>query len=511
VPLALARWSVLACGLVGVAGFVLRVWPAVIVAGLTGGVLVFCAGWVAFEVTAGDERRQVLWIVSGVCFAAATITIAVLADPVSGSGFHLVTIVFTCLVSLVVPVALGLALVRPRAYDVRVAISRTVVQAVMLALATSVFAAGVSGYRVLVGSDPPIGAMGILVTVIAALYHPVLLQARGTLDELLFGGRVDPVDTLTRLGTQLTSGTSPEEWLHALRVALAVPGLVLRSDGEDLVASGTITGRATESTALRSGTAEVGELVVALPGEQLRLPAATRAVLALVAPPVAQALHAVRLTEQLQASRGRVVAALEEERRRMRRDLHDGLGPTLTGIAYSADAAANLSGTDPDQAAAVLAGLRRDAAEAITEIRRIVYGLRPRALDEFGLVAAVAHQLDRLRSADGTPLTVVLSAPVTLPELPAAVEVVAYRVAVEAVTNVARHAAAREARVGFTVVDGDQLQVTVDDDGPGEARWEPGIGLESMRERVEQIGGWLEAGPRPAGGQVRATIPLLVG
>ena len=164
-------------------------------------------------------------------------------------------------------------------------------------------------------------------------------------------------------------------------------------------------------TPLRVGGEEVGELVVGLPAQQPHPPPTTRAVLELVAAPLAQALRAARLSEQLQASRGRVVAALEEERRRMRRDLHDGLGPTLTGIAYSADAARNLLPPGSDAAATELRALRADAAEAIAEIRRIVYGLRPKALDELGLLSALTQRLGRLRAADGRPMTVTVTGP----------------------------------------------------------------------------------------------------
>jgi signal transduction histidine kinase len=212
------------------------------------------------------------------------------------------------------------------------------------------------------------------------------------------------------------------------------------------------------TTKLWAGPEHVGDLVVALPSDQLQLAPATRSVLGLIAAPLAQALHAVRLSEQVQASRGRVIAALEDERRRMRRDLHDGLGPTLTGIAYSADAASNLVSSDADGAAQVLRELRSDAAEAIVEIRRIVHGLRPKALDELGLVAAVEQRVSRLRAADGRMLQVEITAPDTLPELPAALEVVAYRVAVEAVTNVARHSGVAAALVTFTVTPGQALR-----------------------------------------------------
>jgi signal transduction histidine kinase len=218
--------------------------------------------------------------------------------------------------------------------------------------------------------------------------------------------------------------------------------------------SGQLDGHAVAVTPLRAGAEHVGDLALALPADQLQVAPTTSAVLGLVAPPLAQALHADRLTQQLSASQGRVVTVLEEERRRMRRDLHDGLGPTLTGIAYSADAAANLTHSDPGEAHEILRRLRSDAADAIAEIRRIVYGLRPRALDELGLVGAIRAQTTRLRGADGGQLAVSFDVPAQLPELPAAVEVVAYRVAVEALTNVARHAHINQADLHLELADG---------------------------------------------------------
>jgi signal transduction histidine kinase len=258
---------------------------------------------------------------------------------------------------------------------------------------------------------------------------------------------------------------------------------------------------------LRAGGEVVGELLVALPAGTRRLPPSTRVVVQLLAGPLGQAARATRLAEELRASRARVVAALEEERRRVRRDLHDGLGPTLTGIAYSADAAANLLRSDPELATTVLGGLRADAADAIAEVRRIVHGLRPRALDEFGLVEAVRQQVGRLHAADGRRLRVRVSAPQVLPDLPAVIEVVAYRVAVEAVTNAARHAGVDEVDVGFAV-DGGSLEVEVRDGGPRRQAWTPGIGIGAMRERVEEVGGELYAGVAVDGGLVRARIPL---
>jgi signal transduction histidine kinase len=469
---------------------------------------------VRFELTAGDERRQVLWLIAGTCGVVFLNIAALLPDDGATPGWLGLLL---GAMSLLGPAGIAIATLAPRMFDVRAVISRTLLLVVMLTVVVAAFAVVDGSIHWATGEQPPIGALGLLAALIAAAYHPVLVRARATLDELLFGGRADPVDTLTRLGSELSAGSSPQEWLDTLRAALAVPALELRRDDEVLARSGPAPSppsapggeREVAVTPLRVGADPVGELVVTLPADQLHLAPTTRAVLTLVAGPLAQALHAVRLTEQLQASRGRVVAALEEERRRVRRDLHDGLGPTLTGIAYSADAVTNLVGSDPDRAAAVLSGLREDAADAIAEVRRIVYGLRPRALDELGLVNAVRQRLERLHAADGRPFVVDVTAPGALPALSAAVEVAAYRVAVEAVTNVARHAGVAAACVRFRLPE-TGLEIEVTDAGRPGATWRAGVGLDSMRERVEQLGGNLVAGPTPEGGRVHASVPLVL-
>jgi signal transduction histidine kinase len=473
---------------------------------------VVAAGWLRFEHTSGRSRRQLLWLVLGVSSSVlAVLFFLFAADGVAIGAVPLAVVV--ALVSLLLPLSVGVAALAPDVVDVRAVIGSVVVAGLMASTVVAVYS-GVLATFALLGGEPKVGIQGLLVTAIAVGFHPMLVRVRGFVDEVLFGGRPDPVRTLSRLGGQLSAGSTPHDWLETLRVALGAPAVLLRQDGVPLAATGELADAApTVVTPLRVGAEVVGELVVGLAPQQLRPPPTRRAVLELVAGPLAQALRAARLSEQLQASRGRVVAALEEERRRMRRDLHDGLGPTLTGIAYSADAARNLLPAGSESAAAELRALRADAAEAIAEIRRIVYGLRPKALDELGLLGALRQRLERLRVADGRPLVVTFAGPSQLPELPAAVEVVAYRVVLEAVTNVARHAGVDRARVELTLDEPDQLGIAVSGqgDGPGEPAavdpWTPGVGLTSMRERVEQIGGVLTVEAGPAGGLVRARVP----
>jgi signal transduction histidine kinase len=230
---------------------------------------------------------------------------------------------------------------------------------------------------------------------------------------------------------------------------------------------------------------------------------ADRAVLELLAAPLAVAVHATTLGEAVQRSREQIVAAREEERVRLRRDLHDGLGPALTGMAFQADTARNLLRHDPDRADALLVEMRAHATDAIADVRRLVYALRPPSLDELGLVGALRRHAERL---DGNGRTITVLAPDLLCPLPAAVEVAAYRIAVEAITNAVRHA--DPSHIELQIAVNGNLEITVLNDGAAAPRWEPGVGLTSMRERAAELGGTVDAGPEATGGRVRARLPL---
>lgn len=220
------------------------------------------------------------------------------------------------------------------------------------------------------------------------------------------------------------------------------------------------------------------------------------------------AAHAVRLTADLQRARERLVNAREEERRRLRRNLHDGLEPQLSSQTLTIDAARSLMRRNPDAAEGLLVDLKAQAQDAISYIRRLVYDLHPPALDDLGLVAALresAAQYGRNR------ITVSIDVQGHLPPLPAAVEVAAYRIVLEALTNVTRHAKARTCSVSLTIdSDSNTLCLEVRDDGQGigESRG-TGVGLTSMRERTEELGGSFTVDALPKGGtSLRARLPL---
>lgn len=209
----------------------------------------------------------------------------------------------------------------------------------------------------------------------------------------------------------------------------------------------------------------------------------------------------------LQRSRQRLVTAREEERRRLRRDLHDSLGPQLASLLMTAEAVHALVPNDPSRAQQMLEGLAEQAQAAVADVRRLVYALRPLALDALGLIGALRSQVTHY---DHSGLRVSIEGPEKLPTLPAAVEVAAYHIILEALNNTARHAEARNCTIRLALEGStDMLRLEVEDDGRGiEEDRRVGVGLTSMRERAEELGGSCVVEAIPSGGtRVRAYLP----
>jgi len=219
---------------------------------------------------------------------------------------------------------------------------------------------------------------------------------------------------------------------------------------------------------------------------------------------VAGSVRAEALTADLLDARQRLVSAREEERRRLRRDLHDGLGPLLTGLGLNLDAAQSNLTRDLGLAATYLGNAKEASAQVIGSLRELVYELRPPALDDLGFVGALRLQSDRVARDSG--LTLDLRFPDEL-TLPSAVEVAAFRTVVEAITNVVRHSTAQTVSIAIEH-DRDDLTVTVTDDGDDTSPWRAGVGLTTMRERAEELGGTFHAGSTANGATIRATFPL---
>lgn len=415
----------------------------------------------------------------------------------------------------VVPICLAVAVLRYRLFEIDVILQRTLVYGTLTAVVIAVYVGVVGALGALFETGGNLVISLIATALVAVLFQPVRARLQRGVNRLVYGERDDPYVALARFGERLEGTLAADAILPAIvetiAQALKLPYAALElkhADGFALAAEHGTNHRLANPAPLERlplvyQKEVIGELVLAprAPGESFTN--ADRRLLADLARQAGIAAHAVRLTNDLQHSRERLVNAREEERLRIRRDLHDGLGPALASLTLKLDAARNLLRTNPAAADQLLLELRAQSQLAIGDIRRLVYDLRPPALDELGLVPALR---EHVRQLDG--LRVRVDAPDELPPLPAAVEVAAYRIVMEAVTNVIRHAGARGCVVTLSLTD--VLEVRVEDDGRGwPADTRPGVGLASMRERAAELGGTFSVGPRPGGGAcVEARLPL---
>ncbi|MFC5996221.1 sensor histidine kinase [Pseudonocardia hispaniensis] len=471
-----------------------------------------------------ERRRQVEILAYAVGLAALVIIarlVAGLTDDDPDAIFPLGSLPWELaggVAGALLPVAVGIAVIRHQLFDIDRLIGRTVLLVVLSGCVAGTYLAVVAlagaWLAPVLGSAVELPAALLGAGLAAVLFAPLRSRLQRRVERLLYGERGDPYAVLSRLGRRLElvqDAGSLQTVAATVRDALQLSSVAIEVDGGQRVALGPEPAEPAIVPLVAAGE-RIGRLVLGpRPGERT-LGRRDLRVLRELARPIAgaaraarEADRAVRLAADLQRSRERLVIAREEERRRLRRDLHDGLGPALAGLTMRAEAARELG---PAQARDLLAEIVAEAQSALGDVRRLVDGLRPPALDTLGLTGAVeAH----LRGRPGaTPVAVDVPAP--LPELPAAVEVAAYRIALEAVTNVDRHAAARSACLRLAL-EGGALVVEVTDDGRGGAAGrderDAGVGLSSIRERAAELGGSCTVIDRVGGGtQVRAVLPL---
>ena len=491
----------------------------------------------------GDEREQLKWFLyaavpATVCLnlvlsyeIVATYTKNVLYNvvwilPWDVFNYILYVAVFAL---LLVPVCTYIAILRYHLYDIDHLINRTLVYGSLSACIVGMYVLAVGGLGALFQAQGNLAVSLLATGLVAVLFQPLRGRLQRSVNRLMYGERDEPYAVLSRLGRRLEATLAPESVLptiaETIAQALKLPyAAILLKVGEGFrtaAAYGSPTGEP-EVLPLMYQREEIGRLVLSprAPGEEFS--SADRALLEDLARQAEVAVHAVRLTADLQRSREHLVATREEERRRLRRDLHDGVGPTLTGLALQLNAARKLVRRKPQDAEETLARLEQRTEDTIAEMRRLIYGLRPPALDDLGLLPSIRQQAQSQGMVDLSIGTIPderwetrpifsVEAPEELPPLPAAVEVACYRIVQEALTNISRHAHAGSCHIRLSVDRGSGvLEVEITDDGVGipEERV-AGVGLTSMRERAEELGGTLavERGPE-AGTRVLARLPL---
>jgi signal transduction histidine kinase len=461
---------------------------------------------VRFRRSRGVERQQMKWFL----YAVAPLLLAPLQGilpPVVGS------VVFAWML-IAFPIAIAIAVLRYRLDGIDVVINRTLVYAGLTAVVVGVYVFVVGYLGAAFASNGDLTISLIATGVVAVLFAPLRDRLQRGVDRLLYGQRADPYAALSRLGTRLETTLAPDAVLDTIvatvREALRLPYAAISLSDDDAGGVAAAAGSPVPGTValpLLYRNEPVGELVLGMrPGESAFSPADLR-LLSDLARQSGVAVSAVRLTADLQRSRERLVTTREEERRRLRRDLHDGLGAQLAGLTVQTGVLKGLIARDPEAAEALVGELRGELRAAIADIRRLVYELRPPALDELGLTGALQRLAERT-GADAEGPRVTVDVPPDLPLLSAAAEVAVYRIAQEALTNVVRHSHASSATVRLGV-DASAVTLEVSDDGTGlPADLVAGVGLSSMRERAQEMGGSCRVESSPGGGtRVLAVLP----
>ena len=469
------------------------------------------------------SRRQVRWVVFA--FAGSlTLVLALGIFPEAVLGEPLIPWNLQGLFALPVVLAMAIGVLKYRLFDIEPTVNRTFVYGGLTALVIVIYVMIVGAAGVFFqGADNLLVSL-IAVGVVALLFQPLRERLQGLINRTIYGHRDDPYAVLSELGERLETTLAPDAALKSVAdtvgKAFQAPyaALELFLDGRpEVVASHGQAGPDTTAVPIAFQGEELGRLVIAPrePGDHYS--ASDRRLLEDLARQAGVLIHNMRLTADLQRSRERLVSTREEERRRLRRDLHDGLGSVLAGFALKLDATRNLVTDDPPSAQRSMDELKKQTQSAISDIRQLVHDLRPPSLDELGLVHAIreyATQLNGARMQDGAVaangLDVSVRAPEKLPQLPAAVEVAAYRIVLEAITNVVRHSGSRTCSIRLTVKDEKALELEVTDDGIGvNVNGKRGVGMMSMTERAEELGGSCTIEPiSPRGTRVLAVLPL---
>jgi two-component system NarL family sensor kinase len=387
--------------------------------------------------------------------------------------------------------AIAIAIVRYELIDIRLVLSRTLLYAVTVSLIIATYAGLGAGFSLLVPDDAERSVSIGAAILVAIGFNPLRLALQRVIDRAFYGTRADPLGTVSRIGKGLRHDDDLQGVLEGTRSAQHLPWLGLRREPDTgpLAEAGARNASPPVEPPLTYRGEIVGALLVGLRRGEAQLHDVDRRTLDLIATPLAVALHATALSEEVRRARAATVEAAAAERVRLQRELHDGLGPTLTSVAFRADAASNLIRTDTHQAERLLGEVRGDLRAAVGSVRRVVYGLRPIELDDLGLVGALSQRVSALSYDERRGITVDLSAPQRLPPLSPA----AYRIANEALANVLRHSDGRTCRIHIDA--GHDLVISVVDDGRPPESWRPGVDLRSIGERAEELGGSAHAGP----------------
>ncbi len=479
----------------------------------------FYAQYVRYrQVSTAVERQQTKWVVYGLALWLGYMLLSSIPyyyleslPPDAPVPWWASISVLGWFLSLsIIPICLAVAVTRYRLWEIDILINRTLVYGVLTAVTVGLYALVVGGLATIFQAQTNWLIALVATGLVAVLFQPLRDRLQSRVNRLLYGERDRPLEVLAQLGQRLEDALPPEQVLPTLVETIArtlkLPYVAITGQlGAPLASFGKAAANAQPFALIYQG-ATIGQLLAAPRSADETFTAAETRLLRNIARQAGTAVHAQQLTADLQQARRQIVSSREEERRRLRRDLHDGLGPSLAATLLKIGSARALLASRPETTNQLLAEMESDIETTLADVRRIVYDLRPPALDQFGLVGALRAYAE---TCESETLTVRLDAPDSLPPLPAAVEVAAYHIGREGLTNVVRHAGARRCTLKLWRENG-RLHLTLQDDGRGFADGtQAGVGLAAMRERAAELGGSCTiVGELGRGVLVTAVLPL---
>lgn len=466
-----------------------------------------------------SQRQQTKWVIYGISLwflvlAAGSVPYAQVQQQPLGSPlpwWHLLNELVYLISMSFLPLSLTIAVSRYRLFDIDIIINRTLVYGSLTITTTGIyiFIVGYIGNTIQAINQ---STLAFLATgLVALIFHPLREWLQKSINRFMFGERDDPFTILSSLSERLEITSESEGILPSIvetvGQALKIPYVAIevnQGQSTSVITEFGIRRNELERFSLIYQSETVGQLVIARRSPQEQFREAEYRLLRNIARQTGAAVHSAKLTADLRRSRQQLVNAREEERRRLRRDLHDGLGPTLASLTLKIDNARNELEKDPRSADRLLVETKALIQETLKDIRLLIYELRPPSLDDLGLLKAIQAFIDQ-QNLD--TLHVQMAADPSLVELPAAVEVAAYRITLEAITNVIRHAQATKVLISLFQRKED-LILEIHDNGRGLPEPLPaGVGITSMRERAEELGGQLVIDSQGSGTYLRANLP----
>ncbi len=464
-------------------------------------------------------RQQTKWVVYGI--SAAIIGFFIVTLPASfgismeeGTTYGLISITGMMLSILFIPISIGIAITRSRLWDIDPIINRTLVYGALSFLTILFYVLTVGVFALYFRSNETNLVISFIATgVVAILFEPLRQRLQRAVNRLMYGERDDPATVLIRLSQRLDSALAPDSVLQTIVETLAqtlrlpYAAISLLDEEPRFASTRQLPPSELIHLPLTYQTERVGELILAPRAAGESFSTADMKLINIIAQQAGVAAYTVRLNNDLQKSRERLVTAQEEERRRLRRDLHDGVGPTFASLSQRIDTASEFVKSDPEKSVQLLKELKGQVKETVSEIRRLVYALRPPVLDEFGLVSAIREYVAQYSGPNGMTITFDVTEP--LPSLPAAVEVAAYRITLESFTNIIKHAEASACQIKIKI-ENRSLLLEISDNGKGlSAGSRAGVGRTSMHERAAELGGECIIENIPTGGtHVSARLPI---